>query len=133
VSRAKGSIAPSLTLLFAGMFVGIVVGMVALLPSMLERRSARLALEEKTIPVPAALVAPMPPPPPAPPAVEPDIDPDQSLVTFLAVSKGQRVLVDGRVVLSSEATPIKCGKHSVRVGGTKRKVTFPCGAALTLD
>jgi hypothetical protein len=60
--------------------------------------------------------------------------PDQTLVTFLAAEKGERVVVDGRALTSDETVRIACGKHKVKVGHKKsRMMDFPCGAALTLE
>jgi hypothetical protein len=138
--RPRSSLAPSFTLLFAGMIVGVIVGLVALFPNVLARRAATTAAEAAARPRAAAALVPAAAPLPAPAAapsatpITSAIEADETLVTVLPVADGERVVLDGRVVTTAEPTRVKCGKHTVRIGsGTKRKVSFPCGGALTLN
>jgi hypothetical protein len=60
--------------------------------------------------------------------------PDQTLVTFLAAEKGEKIIVDGRPVSDDETQRFACGRHKLKIGHKKaRTVDFPCGAALTLE
>jgi hypothetical protein len=62
------------------------------------------------------------------------IDREQTLVTFVPVAGGERVLVDGHAITTAEPTKMRCGMHALRIGaGVRRQVSFPCGGALTLD
>jgi hypothetical protein len=153
-SASRG--APTLALLFAGMAAGVLVGLVALLPSTIARPPAQLTFDEApraaAVPAPAAL--PVPPAAEAPPSLLRGSAPaaamkgptpvvelatraigyDQTLVTFVPVADGERVLVDGRAVTSADPTKMRCGKHTIRIGaGAKRRVSFPCGGVLTMD
>jgi hypothetical protein len=137
------------TFLFAGMITGVLIGIVALVPSVAARGRALLGAaassERDASPVavvPQAVLATSAEAPlvgvVVPPVRLPDLlegpAPDQTLVTFLAAEKGQRVIVDGRTLASDEPLRITCGKHKVKVGHKKaRAIDFPCGAALTLE
>lgn len=143
----RTSRAPSVTLLFAGLILGVLAGFVAILPTALAHHTAAVAFDQVAVgsPGPAAVAVPASVPVPAvdtPPlvtAAPPEAAPatiasDRTLVTFLAVGEGEHVVLDGHAVATADPTTMKCGKHTLRVaGGIKRKVTFPCGAALTLD
>jgi hypothetical protein len=157
VRRPPSRIAPTFTLLFAGMVAGVLVGLVALLPSSIAQRSPSPAFDQvlpamavAVAPTTEPVVAPLPATPPSPatpppaedatPAVElhgvpsSAIDREQTLVTFLPVADGERVLVDGHPITTADPTKMRCGKHTIRIGaGVKRRVSFPCGGALTLD
>ncbi|HWE30249.1 MAG TPA: hypothetical protein VHB97_19720, partial [Polyangia bacterium] len=54
-----------------------------------------------------------------------------SLVTFPPYAEGHRVFLDGRVlpVVAGAPTPIKCGRHMLKIGSTRRArvVDFACG------
>jgi hypothetical protein len=133
------ALAAVLAWLFAGVVSGIVIGVVALVANPFSSGSRAAGAEgaKAAVAVSVSAPTPIPVPPIAPPSVGApaiEIDKAHTLVTFNAVAKGQRVLLDGQIVTTTDPASVKCGRHTIKIGAARpRTTTFPCGAALTLE